>query len=93
MSKKIETLTEFLDLVAEHNVVLKIEGDGERVCVTIGFPKGMRPKIRDAIRDWAADHEIKLLMATVALAKGWKPEGFNVEMEDEPPFQPITAIN
>jgi hypothetical protein len=96
MSLKVETLTEFFDLIATHDCSFKIEGDGKTVCVSVGYPKGMKPKIRDAMRDWAADNEAELVLAVIALAKGWEPPGLDVEkleIEGQPPFQPVTAVH
>ena len=94
MSKKIGALAEFLDLVATHHVLLRIDGDDDSVTVTISYPKGMKSKIRDAMRDWAADHETQVLLATFALARGWKPEGLEITkttVKGETP--PVTAIH
>lgn len=60
----IKGLEQFMALAWEHGVSFSVVVDHGRnigkYTASVGYPRKMKPKLRDAMRDWAAHHRIEL---------------------------------
>jgi hypothetical protein len=74
----IKGLKEFMELASEHEVSFSIEVDHGpgvgRFSASVGYPRQMKTKLRDAMRDWAADNKMKLLAHLLTIITDGKPE-------------------
>jgi hypothetical protein len=76
---EIKNLEHFMDLAGEHELCFKFEiesvGNGRGMLgAAVGYPKEMKPKLRDAMREWAKVHRTELALHVLEIVRPADPQ-------------------